>query len=262
MGAEPYRATCPTLPIDPDLVDAGRRRARAGDIEGAVAIFERARRLDPSLTLDPRKEAVKSSVEELVESGKYLAVSGDIEAAILSFARARRLDPGLPLDPATEARRLAAPGVVAEALQLTERGKIADAIAGFARAQSFDPALKIPGTAWNTLCWTGSLQGHAAAVMDACEKAVKLDPENGLFHTSRGVAKAIVQRRDESIADFEAFLAWEEQEQQHRMGFVRREWLRTQRLAHERWIASLRAGQNPFTAEELNALRDDKAWAQ
>jgi WD40 repeat protein len=262
MGAEPYRATCPTLPIDPDLVDAGRRRARAGDIEGAVAIFERARRLEPSLNLDPRKEAVKSSVEELVESGKYLAVSGDVEAAILSFERARRLDPGLPLDPATEARRLAAPGVIAEALQLTERGKIADAVATFARAQSLDPALKVPGTAWNTLCWNGSLRGHAAAVMDACERAVKLDPENGLFHTSRGVAKAIVQRRDESIADFEAFLAWEEREQQHRMGFVRRQWLERQRLAHQRWIAGLRAGQNPFTADELSVLRDDKAWEQ
>jgi len=262
MGEEPYRATCPMLPIDPNFVDAGRRRARAGDIEGAVAIFEHALRLDPSLKLDSRKEAVKSSVEDLVEHGKYLAVSGDVEAGTRSFERAQKLDPGLPLDPSTEARRLAAPGLMAEALQLTGRGQIADAIATFARAQSFDPALKVPGTAWNTLCWTGSLRGHAPAVMHACERAVTLDPENGLFHTSRGVAKAIVQSRDESIADFEAFLAWEEREQQRRMGFERREWLRSQRLAHQRWIGGLRAGQNPFTSEEVKALRDDKAWEQ
>lgn len=95
--------------------------------------------------------------------------------------------------------------------------------------------------------------------MDACEKAVRSDPDDGLFRTSRGLAKAMVQKVDESISDFEAFLAWEKDEEQTRMGLSRREWLRGQRLRHEGWIAALRAGQNPFTPEELKRLLDDKS---
>ena len=169
------------------------------------------------------------------------------------------MDPGLPLDPLAEARKLAAPVLIAAGEQLAQQGKIAESIAAFARAQKFDPALKGPGAAWNTLCWIGSLHRHAAEVMPACEKAVSLDPKNGRFRTSRGLAKAMVQKVDESIADFEAFLAWEESEQKKRMGLSSRKWLQGQRLRHEEWLAALRAGQNPFTPEELKTLLGDKS---
>ena len=206
LGEEPYRATCPTLPIDPNIIEAGRRRARAGHIEGAMAIFKRALALNPALKLDPKQEAIKSSVEEIVANGRYLAESGDVEGATASFERAKKLDRDLPLDPLAEARKLAAPGLIAVAEQQAQQGKIAESIATFARAQKFDPALKVPRTAWNILCWIGSLQGHVAEVMDACEKAVRADPKAGRFRTSRGLAKAMMQKVDESISDFEAFL--------------------------------------------------------
>ena len=90
--------------------------------------------------------------------------------------------------------------------------------------------------------------------MDACEQAVASDPEHGRFRTSRGLAKAMVQRRDEAIADFEVFLTWQENQQHQRMGWSERERLRTERLRHEKWIAALRAGQNPFTPAELKTL--------
>jgi tetratricopeptide (TPR) repeat protein len=215
--------------------------------------------LNPALKLDPKKEAIKSSVEEIVANGRYLAESGDVEGATASFERAKKLDRDLLLEPLAEARKLAAPGLLAVAEQLAQQGKIAESIAAFSLAQKFDTALKVPGTAWNILCWIGSLQGYVAEVMDACEKAVRADPDAGRFRTSRGLAKAMLQKVDESISDFEAFLAWEESEQKKRMGWSSREWLRGQRLRHEGWIAALRAGQNPFTPEELKRLLEDKS---
>jgi len=66
---EPYRKTCPNLPIHPSFIEAGRDLARAGDIEGAVTIFLRAIELDLSLDLEPEAEARKLAVEALLTEG-------------------------------------------------------------------------------------------------------------------------------------------------------------------------------------------------
>ncbi len=54
---EPYRKTCPNLPIHPSFIEAGRDLVRAGDVKGAVTIFRRAIELEPTLDLDPEEEA-------------------------------------------------------------------------------------------------------------------------------------------------------------------------------------------------------------
>jgi WD40 repeat protein len=54
---EPYRKTCPNLPIHPSFVEAGKDLAKKGDTEGALAIFRRALEIEPTLNLDPEKEA-------------------------------------------------------------------------------------------------------------------------------------------------------------------------------------------------------------
>jgi len=257
LGQVPYRATCPMLPIDPGMVEDGRRRARAGDIEGAVTIFERALELDPALKIEPQKEAIKFSVEQLVANGNYLANAGDLEGAIASFGAAKKLDRELTIDPSAEAKKLAAPGLISSAERLAQQGRIADAIAQLARAQEFDPSLKVTAAAWDTLCWNGSLRGHAAEVMAACEKAVTLGPENGSFRTSLGLAKVKMRHFEEAISDFQAFLAWAQSQQQRRIGLSTQQWLQTQSQRHEGWIVALRAGQDPFTPEELRKLIDD-----
>ncbi len=94
---------------------------------------------------------------------------------------------------------------------------------------------------WNTLCWNGSLLGHAGDVMTACEQAVALAPDNGNVRDSRGLARALTGDLAGAIVDFEAFVA----------GTSNNE-ARTQRLG---WIEALRRGENPFTAEVLEALR-------
>ena len=57
---EPYRKTCPNLPIHPSFIEAGRDLARAGDTEGALSIFRRALELEPGLDLDPEAEVHKA----------------------------------------------------------------------------------------------------------------------------------------------------------------------------------------------------------
>ena len=63
IGTEPYRKTCPDLPVHPSFIEAGRGLAKAGDIDGAAAIFRRAVELEPSLALDPEAEARRLAEE-------------------------------------------------------------------------------------------------------------------------------------------------------------------------------------------------------
>jgi len=62
---------------------------------------------------------------------------------------------------------------------------------------------------------------------------------------------------EEAISDFQAFLAWAQSQQQRRIGLSTQQWLQTQSQRHEGWIVALRAGQDPFTPEELRKLIDD-----
>ncbi len=126
---------------------------------------------------------------------------------------------------------------------LTRQGDIEQAVAAYAEAQKLDPTLEIPATVGNNLCWWGSLWGHAAEVMDACETVVALEPENGKFRDSRGLARALTGDIAGAIEDFQAFVNWTNNEQK--------------RLQRQHWIESLRVGENPFTEEEIENLFND-----
>ena len=87
--------------------------------------------------------------------------------------------------------------------------------------------------------------GYAADVMDACEQAVELAPDNGEYRESRGLARALTEDYAGAIEDFEFFVDWSEETGE-------RENLRSER---EVWITKLEAGQNPFDEETLESLR-------
>ena len=55
----PYGRTCPDLPVHPSLVETARKKAKAGDVEGAVVLFSRALALEPSLAINPEEEAAR-----------------------------------------------------------------------------------------------------------------------------------------------------------------------------------------------------------
>ena len=126
---------------------------------------------------------------------------------------------------------------------LVKQEKVQEAIALYKEAQKLNPNLEISATSWNSLCWNGSLHGHAAEVMDACEKAVAFNPEHGGRRDSRGLARALTGDTQGAISDFQAFVDWTDDDEQ--------------RLQRQRWIDALRAGKNPFTEEEIKSLLEE-----
>jgi hypothetical protein len=96
-------------------------------------------------------------------------------------------------------------------------------------------AATLPGWQNNNVCRYGSLWGHAADVMFACQTAVFLDPNNPDFADSRGIARAMIGDFAGAISDFRYYaeFGWYETD-------LRRE-----------WIAELAAGRNPLADESL-----------
>jgi WD40 repeat protein len=95
----------------------------------------------------------------------------------------------------------------------------------------------------NNLCWQGSINGFAREVLPAGERAVLLEPDSVMIRDTRGLARALAGDRTGAIQDFTFYV-------EHYEGDAS---LREQR---RRWIQELEAGQNPFTAETLAALRE------
>jgi tetratricopeptide (TPR) repeat protein len=243
--AVPYERTCSNLPVHSSFIEAGKNLARSGDVDGAIAIFQRALELDPSLTLNPKAEAHKLAARALVAKGQQLAQAGDLESAVETFQKAQALDSTLSLEPQAEAKKWVVQGLLAKGQELIRQGKVHEALEAYARAKTLD-ARQISAQKWNTVCWDGSLLGHAAEVKQACEQAVTLAPEDGGIRDSRGLARALTGEIDGAIADFQAFIAWTEDKERYVQ----------QRAQRQRWIEDLRAGKNPFAPEELEKLRE------
>jgi len=124
---------------------------------------------------------------------------------------------------------------------LVVSGDVDGAIAAYTEAQSLDPNLEISAFYWNTLGWFGSLHNRATDVLFACEKAVELEKITK-FHTTRGLARALTGNFIGAIEDFEASSKRVE---------LKKEIIEKR----QRWLQALKSGINPFTPEELEALR-------
>ncbi len=178
-----------------------------------------------------------------IETGRQLARVGRIEDALAQFRQALIIDPHLKLDPETEA----ATGLIAYGEILLKQGDIEKAAAAIKKAQSLAPDLEIYPVAWNTFCWQGTLRGHAAEVLAACEQAVTLDPSNGNTYDSRGLARALTGDVTGAIEDFTtAIEQWSQDGQQEDLI-----------LQRQTWLTELKAGHNPFDPDTLEALKQE-----
>jgi WD40 repeat protein len=178
---------------------------------------------------------------QFTTTGRKLAKEGNVESnAIAKLSDSAQLPPTL-CDPQAEVRQLAAKFLVAVVGEIcTRQGDIEKALAAYAEAQRLNPTLEIPATVGNNLCRWGSLWGFAAEVMDACDTAVALEPENGRFRDSRGLARALTGNIEGAIEDFQAFVDWTDQQER--------------KAKRQRWIEALRVDENPFTKEEIENL--------
>jgi len=187
-----------------------------------------------------------------IADGNHFARMGDVDQAAKAFQTAQESDPKLRFDSREEAERLwagsqrewketAVSGPINLGRQLVRLGRVTEAIQAYRDALSSDSSLTMPADDANNLCWWGSLWAHAAEVMDYCELALRLQPDNANFKDSRGLARALTGHLQEAIGDFQAFI------ERNDDGPPRR---RRQRL-----VEQLTAGKNPFTPDEIQSLR-------
>jgi hypothetical protein len=176
----------------------------------------------------------------LVNQGRAIGQGGDFKGAMAKFQEARKLSPSITIPSEAEVGWWAAGGLVKNGEKLVKEGKVKEALAAYREAQTLKPTWKLPSESWNTLCRYGSLHGQAAEVMKACENAVTVAPENGTFRDSRGIARAMTGNTAGAIQDFQAFIksTGSDEEKKQRQG----------------WIDALKAGNNPFTQEEIKRL--------
>ena len=99
---------------------------------------------------------------------------------------------------------------------------------------------------YSALCWGYVLDGEAQAALPVCDQAIALGAQEALH--SRGMAH--IQQAAFALAadDLVAFLAWLDQQPADSPYLV----LRAQ---VEGWLGALQRGENPLTAEILDALR-------
>lgn len=107
-------------------------------------LFEQALSYDPSLLIEPEKEAKWLAAPRfLINEGRTLASAGSVDEAIALFEQALAYDPTLNLIPEVEAKRLAAPELVRQGRMLARAGNRKAAIAQFTQAIIDDPALEL-----------------------------------------------------------------------------------------------------------------------
>lgn len=135
--------------------------------------------------------------------------------------------------------------LVSKGDDLVSEGEIKKAMALCDKAQQIDKSLKITANSWSNLCWNDCVQGHALAVEDARDRAVKLDPDNGSYHRGRGLARALAEDLSGAIEDFQYYITWAQRERKHPQESIAK---------HPQWIKVLEAGESPFDSATLEAL--------
>jgi peptidase M23-like protein len=128
-----------------------------------------------------------------------------------------------------------------EGQYLLDERRVSEAVVAFSEARRMDATITIPAWHWGTLCEIGSLWGVASEVMEACDRAVALEPNNGDWRRTRGLAWGMLGDRDGAAREIEHYVGWEPRDD-----------LREQ---YEAYLDLLRRGENPFTRDTVDELR-------
>lgn len=230
--------------------------AKAENTVASDAKFRQAKQLDP---VYPMAEVRRLAAESVIADGKTAALSDDLDEAKKNFRVAKALDADAILDPESEARHWVAEGKLQQgrSLQLqfedsktknAERSAAwVDGMNAYQQAIEMDRGLRISTEDWNSLCWFGSLLGHAREALTACEKAVDTLEPDPFYRDSRGLARALTGDRQGAIADFEAFI-------NDPLMDEKRKQLKPERQG---FVDELRKGRNPFNPIVIDRLRKE-----
>ena len=130
------------------LMKRGRTLAEYwGDVEGAVAYFKEARKINPQLNFDPRAEAQRFAAPFLVSEGETLAKDGDVKGAINQLRTALKWNSSLSFEPEIKV----AQSLLESSQELVkdnyfttkvERQRLEKAVNNFQKALEIAPSLK------------------------------------------------------------------------------------------------------------------------
>jgi tetratricopeptide (TPR) repeat protein len=212
------------LELDPQNATAYYNRGLAyadqGDFQQALADYTKALELDPQ------------DADVYYNRAWAYYNQGDYKPAISDYTKVLELEPQ------------AADAYDNRGDAYAAQGDYQQAIADYTKAIELDPNYL---SSWNGLCRVSSLMGSAPKGMNACEQAIKLAPDNGYLHDSRGLARALTGDYQGAIEDFKFFIEWSKQNNLYEQYGRKR----------EAWIAELEAGRNPFDEATLEALRKE-----
>ena len=186
---------------------------------------------------DPEK------AEFIARQGLAIAVEKvDLEEAKAKLKQAYKIDPvNVNLaELETEANQLAAQTAI-------KQGNVTEALSLYKQVQKLDPNLEINARSWNQLCKFGSIYRHAEQVLFACEQAVELAPSErskAWYLDSRGLARALTGDRQGASEDFQAFVDSPRKAERDKR-------------KRRQWIEALKKGEDPFTNEVLEDLKDE-----
>lgn len=152
----------------------------------------------------------------------------------------------LATDPSLQTHhQLNALGMIERGNLFAQHGMIDEAVAAYEEGQNMDPELALSASDWNRLCWYGGLWGYAEDVLDVCDRAVALEPDNGEIKDSRGLARALTGDYDGAIEDFGAYVDWLEEHGGDDY----------EKNLRQFWISELETGRNPIDETILMELR-------
>ncbi|MGI8503599.1 MAG: hypothetical protein ACR2LR_21080, partial [Hassallia sp.] len=242
-----------------DLVKQGKDLATQGNLDGAVAKFKQAQKLDAKIDLDTDTDGVQTNIQAVakdltikgfIAQGIQLASQGDIRDAVAKFKQAQKLQPKVDINPDIEgvqnnpekvAQDFYIAALIEEAEEQLKQDEYSKALAVYKKIENLNPTKENLAKSWDSLCWQGSLQGYVKNVVnDACEKAVKLAPNNASIRDSRGLARALTGNFQGAIEDFQIFIESTNDPEEKKK--------------RESWVKDLQAGNNPFTPEVLDKL--------
>ena len=235
----PYEPVCPDLPIPQSVISDISRSARTfveqGRVNEAIAEIQKVQNKNPKLQFN----ATKAVASGLVESGAQKAGKGDYAGAVALWHKALDLDPEAEIVPTLDVATYLNQKPVADVVQFITQiadlkpvgmfdpaRAVAWELMKLARKRSgggaFERALEATTEAaqqdlqiatfmdyadvYYNICWGGVTSGTVEAVYPACEKAVAIEPDNAVYRSMRGVARALRKDYRQAIEDFEFYL--------------------------------------------------------
>ena len=245
---------CHRLRLHPDFISPAREDASQeevnilqGAVETCLELGGWNNQQKTEFLMQQKAKFREQKAELLVQQGLELAQKkADLEAARIKFAEAKKLDASIVDYSKLETEMKSfAPQWISKGITEVKEGNVASALTLYEKAQQINPAI-VNAKSWKGLCWFGSIYGSAKDVLFACEKAVKLASAKDKtgYRDSEGLAKALTGDSQGAISDFQSYVDDPQQDAKSK-------------LKRQQWIKALKKGQNPFTPEVLEQLKNE-----